>query len=114
MDKPHKKLRGWQIGMEIAQDVYRLTKSFPKEEIYSLTSQMRRCAISIPSNIAEGAARNYTKEFINFLHISSGSLSELDTQLELAKRFQYIEDNEWKKLDQMIQEADRVIIGLIK
>lgn len=114
MDKPHKRLRAWEIGMEIAQDVYQLTKAFPKEELFGLVSQMRRCAVSVPSNLAEGAARNSTKEFINFLYISLGSISELDTQLELSKRFGYVDSNNWTALDQKLQEADRVLIGLIK
>ena len=72
MDKPHKKLKVWQLAMEIVVDVYKLTESFPVEKRFGLTSQMRRCAVSIPSNIAEGAARNTHKEFINFLHIAQG------------------------------------------
>ncbi len=114
MDKPHRKLRAWQIGMEIAEDVYRITKTFPGEELYGLVSQMRRCAVSIPSNLAEGAARNSIREFINFLYISLGSVSELDTQLELSRRFGYISASDWSSLNQKLQEADRVIIGLIK
>lgn len=114
MDKPHKNLKAWQIGMEIVEDAYRLTSSFPNDELYGLISQIRRCAVSIPSNIAEGAARQSIKEFINFLYISLGSVSELDTQLELSRRFKYINQNSWHELDQKLQEADRVIIGLIK
>ena len=89
MDKPHKNLKAWQLAMDIAEKIYSTTDSFPTNEKFGLISQMRRCAISVPSNIAEGAGRNTKKEFINFLHISQGSLSELDTQLELALRLQY-------------------------
>ena len=77
MDKPHKKLKVWQLGMGIVMDVYKLTEAFPEREKYGLTSQMRRCAVSIPSNIAEGAARNTKKEFVNFLHIAQGRLQNL-------------------------------------
>jgi four helix bundle protein len=114
MDKPHKKLRGWQLGMDIAVDIYRTTEAFPAEEKFGLTSQMRRCAVSVPSNIAEGAARNSKKECINFLYVSSGSLSELDTQLELAKRLGYLTKDEWTALDAKLTEEDKVLAGLIK
>ena len=87
MEKPHKKLDVWQLGMDLAVEVYRTTESFPKEERYVLTDQLKRSAVSVPSNIAEGAARQTKNEFINYLHMAQGSLSELDTQLELAKRF---------------------------
>lgn len=78
MDKPHKKLKVWQLAMDIVSDVYRLTELFPLEEKFGLTSQMRRCAVNIPSNISEGAARNTHKEFVNYLHIAQRSLAELD------------------------------------
>lgn len=83
MDKPHKKLKAWQHAMHIVTDVYKLTEAFPSEEKFGMTSQMRRCAVSIQSNIAEGAALNTHKEFINYLHLAQGSLAELDTQLEI-------------------------------
>lgn len=114
MDKPHKKLKVWQLGMEIVMDVYKLTKSFPEVEKYGLTSQMRRCAISIPSNIAEGAARNTNKEFINFLHIAQGSLAELDTQLEMSLRLNFIDQESWMAIDAKMIEADKMLSGLIQ
>jgi four helix bundle protein len=83
--KTHKDLNVWKESMTLAKEVYRLTKNFPKEETFGLVSQMRRAAVSIPSNIAEGAARNSNKEFIQFLHVSLGSLAELETQLLLSK-----------------------------
>jgi len=79
-------LRMWQKGIEIVKDIYMLTSKFPKEEIYGLTAQMRRSAISIPSNIAEGFKRSFPKEYKQFLHISLGSAAELETQpLSFAK-----------------------------
>ena len=79
----------WQKSMKLAKEIYLLTKTFPKEELYGLTSQIRRCAISIPSNIAEGKGRNSDKEFIRFLQIALGSVYELQTQLELSLQLNY-------------------------
>ncbi len=89
-----RELRVWQLGMEVAEKVYRLTADFPKSEIYGLSSQMRRSAISIPSNIAEGQGRDSTKEFLHFLAITFGSICELETQLLLAHRFSYLSDED--------------------
>jgi len=114
MDKPHKNLRAWQLAMDIAEKIYSITESFPTNEKFCLISQMRKCAINVPSNIAEGAGRNTKKEFVNFLHISQGSLSELDTQLELSLRLQYIDKNTWEFLNNMLIEEDKIISGLIR
>ena len=82
----HKDLQVWKIAMDLVTEVYSVTNCFPKEELYGLTSQVRRAAISIPSNIAEGAARQSRKEFVQFLHVASGSVAELETHLLLAAR----------------------------
>lgn len=84
LTKPHKNLDVWKKSLELVKLVYNKTNTFPKSEIYGLTNQMRRAATSIPSNIAEGAARNTKKEFVQFLHIAQGSMSELDTHFEIA------------------------------
>ena len=84
MGKPHEQLEAWKFAMQLVKSVYQLTADFPAEERYGLASQMRRAAVSIPSNIAEGAGRNGEKEFLNFIGISRGSLAELETQLQLA------------------------------
>jgi four helix bundle protein len=89
MGKSFRDLDVWHLGVELAETVYRVTARFPKAELFCLTSQMRRAAVSIPSNIAEGRARNSSREFLHFLSISRGSLAELDTQLELAIRLDY-------------------------
>jgi len=89
--KTHKDLRVFSESLDLVEDIYRVTKSFPKDELFTLTSQLRRAAISVPSNIAEGAARNSKKEFIRFLYISLGSLSEIDAQIEIARRLKYLE-----------------------
>ncbi len=85
----HKELDIWNLSIDFVVIVYQLTKKFPKEELYGLTSQMRRAAISIPSNIAEGAARKTNKENIQFLYIALGSLSELETQFIIAEKLKY-------------------------
>jgi len=86
----HRDLHAWREAMLLVEIVYRATESFPKTDLFGLVNQIRRCAISIPSNIAEGAARNSTREFVQFLGIGCGSLSELETRLELAKRLGYL------------------------
>lgn len=93
----HKDLKVWKESMELVLLVYAATNEFPKDELYGLTSQIRRSSISIPSNIAEGAGRNGSKEFIRFLYISLGSLSELETQIEIALQLNYV-----KNLDEII------------
>ncbi len=88
--KTHKDLRVWQKGMELVEEIYALTATFPQSEIFGLTSQIRRSAVSIPSNIAEGAARGTKEEFIHFLYIALGSLAELETQLLIAQRLGFL------------------------
>ena len=105
-------LKIWQISMDLVEDVYKITSFFPKGEIFALTSQMRRAAVSVPSNIAEGAARQTTKEFIKFLYISLGSLSELETQILIALRLNYIIDTE--KLLFKIKGLKKMIINMIQ
>ncbi len=100
--------------MGITKQVYRITAGFPADERFGLVAQMRRCAVSIPSNIAEGSAGSSDKEFLNFLHISLASLSELDTQLELSNEFGFIDPDTWRHIDEMLTEEDKVLIGLIK
>ena len=88
--KGHKDLDVWKKSMDLVVEAYRFTRNFPKEELYGLTSQIRRSVISIPSNISEGAARNTQKEFIKFLYISLGSSAELETQIMIAERLGYL------------------------
>ena len=90
MARTHRDLRVWQEAMELVQDVYRETAGFPRQELFGLMSQMRRAAVSIPSSIAEGAARGGTREFVQFLSVARGSLSELDTQIAIARRLGYL------------------------
>ena len=114
MDKPHKQLDVWNSAMELCVDAFRATESFPKEQRFCLTDQIRRAALSVPSNIAEGAARQTKKEFTHFLHMAQGSLSELDTQLEVARRLDYLKPDDWKGLDSRVERIDKMISGLIR
>lgn len=86
----HKDLNVYKLSLDFVTEIYKLSEQFPKSESFGLTSQIRRAAVSIPSNIAEGSGRNSTKDFIRFINISSGSLSEVETQIEIAKRLGYI------------------------
>ncbi len=114
MEKPHKRLEAWKLGMELATAVYRVTSEFPAEERYGLTAQMRRAAVSVPSNIAEGAARSTKRDFVNFLHTARASLSELDTQVQLAVALGYAQDNAVRPIDELMTKVDKTVAGLIK
>jgi len=105
------KLTVWQKSMELVELVYTLTSTFPKQEKFSLISQINRSAVSIPSNIAEGKGRGSDREFKQFLYISRGSLFELRTQLEIARRLKYIKSN--KKLKDKIVEVESMLNTLI-
>lgn len=103
----------WQKAMDLVADVYRVTENFPKREIYSLTDQIRRAAVSVPSNIAEGQAHFSKAEFCHFLRHSSGSLAELETQLLIAERLDYTERDQTQKLLEKVAEVGKLLNGLI-
>lgn len=109
--KDHKELDVWRKAIDLVAEVYRTTTQFPKEEVFGLTSQMRRAAVSIPANIAEGAARQSDKEFIQFLHIALGSASELETELLIAERLGYCNDS---SLNERIISIKMMLNGLIR
>ena len=109
--KNHMDLDVWKNSMKLVEKIYKLSSRFPKEEIYGLTSQIRRASVSIPSNIAEGSARNSNKEFIQFLYISLGSTAEVETQLLIAQRLNYIQAIE-NELNDIIT-IKKMINGLI-
>ena len=112
--KGYRELVVWQKGLELVEEIYRLGNEFPREELYSLKSQIQRAAISVPSNIAEGQARGHNPiEFARFLKIALGSLAEVDTQLELAKRLGYLSGEKAKSADDLIAEVRRMLYGLI-
>ena len=104
----------WQKAMRLARETYCLVKLLPMEERYALSDQMRRAAVSIPSNIAEGQSRNTKKEFIQFLHIAKGSNSELMTQFLLCLDFEYLKKEEIQKVMNLCTEIDGLLGGLIK
>ncbi|MDR0868553.1 MAG: four helix bundle protein [Planctomycetota bacterium] len=104
----------WQRAMDLSVDIYRATKRFPKEERYGLTSQMRRAAVSIPSNIAEGNGRNSGSDYLRFLAIANGSLAELKTQILLSERIGYLDPSGAEKLFASANEVGWILAGLVK
>lgn len=110
--KSHKDLAVWQRSLDLVSTVYSVTRTWPKEEVFGLTSQVRRAAVSVPSNIAEGAGRNSSAEFNRFLSIAQGSLAELETQLEIARRIEFPGDIQ--QMQQSIDSIRRMLIGLQK
>lgn len=112
--KTHKDLLIWQKSMDLVTEIYKITKGFPKEEIYGLTSQIRRSSVSVPSNIAEGTVRKSDKEFKQFLFIALGSLSELETQIIIAKNLEYIDQNINDTINLKIIAINKMISSLIK
>ena len=112
--KPHRNLLAWQKCMDLAVAIYEVTDKFPKEEIYGLTSQLRRAGISGPSNISEGAADRTVDQFSNFLSNAIGSLNEIDTQLELAFRLGYLSQSDYGRLFELLDECLALTYGLRK
>ncbi len=111
----HKDMEVYKASMELVKMIYDLCKGFPKEEMFGLTSQMKRAAISVPSNIAEGNGRKSPKELNNFLNIALGSLIELETQLDIAKMLRFsMDEMHHQAIEDQLQKAKRLLIGLIK
>jgi four helix bundle protein len=110
--KDHKDLGVWRVSVDLVEKIYEATRQFPKEEMFGLTAQMRRAAVSIPSNISEGAARQTGKEFMQFLFIASGSASELETQLIIAERLNYLQDP--NQLLGLVSSTKKLLNGLIR
>ena len=114
MAKPHHNLLVWKRALAFVTHIYRMTAQFPAEERFGLVSQMRRAAVSIPSNIAEGAARNTRKEFVNFLYIAQGSASELETQLLICHELGFGDTDASSVLLKELDEISKMILGLQK
>lgn len=112
--KDYRELKVWEKAHEYALSVYKATRDFPKEELYGLTSQLRRSASSVPSNIAEGCGRNSDAELARFLEIAYGSASESDYQLLLAKDLGYLNVDSFKSLSVMVEEIRRMLNGFIQ
>ena len=114
MADAYRDLIAWRKATQLALEIYRSTQAFPKTELYGLTSQMRRAAISIPSNIAEGKGRYSCKEFMQFLYRARGSLLELETQLFIAKELHYLPPTAFQQLQDKAVELGRILNGLSK
>src|SRR5687767_3361020 len=110
MSRPHENLQAWRESMTLVRSIYATTRAFPKEELFGLTSQMRRAAVSIPSNIAEGAARSSRREFAQFLNMAKGSLSELETQLLISADLGFMARNH--EVFQLADYVARLLTGL--
>jgi four helix bundle protein len=114
MLKNYKDLKVWKKSYDLCLKVYKITKSFPKEEVYGLTSQIRRSAVSVPSNIAEGYGRKTTPDYLKSLYIAYGSMCELETQFLMSNDLGYIKDGEIKELKEEMREVERMLKALIK
>ena len=112
--KSYRDLIVWQKSIQLVKEIYRVTKRFPKEELYGITPQIRRSAISIPSNIAEGYGRNSTNDYLRFLQISSGSLYELQTHLEISISLNYLPGEDFERLYEQSMEIERMLSSLIR
>jgi len=106
-------LEVWKKSMELVKEIFLLTKNYPKEELFALTSQTKRAAVSIPSNIAEGMGRQYKKDTVHFLHIARGSIYELETHLNIALMTNIVEQENFTKVILMIDEVIKLLSGLI-
>ena len=114
MLKNYKDLKVWQKSYQLCLDIYKITKSFPKEEKYGLTSQIRRASVSVPYNIAEGYGRKTTPEYIYFLYLAYGSNCELATQIQLSYDLDYVKSEHIKEIEGNIGEVERMLKALIK
>ncbi|MEZ5993458.1 MAG: four helix bundle protein [Planctomycetota bacterium] len=107
-----RELDAWKVSMDLVTEVYRLTKLWPKEELYALTNQIRRAAVSVPSNIAEGQGRGTTRDFLRFIGVSYGSLMEVQTQLLISERLGYQDRKSTERVEQLAERTAKVINGL--
>ncbi|ADB17153.1 S23 ribosomal protein [Pirellula staleyi DSM 6068] len=110
--KSYRELRVWQLSVDLAVEICLLLENFPKHELFGICSQLRRCAVSIPSNIAEGHQRDSTREFLKHLSIACGSLAELETQLLISERLGYLKPEKFSDFTARLQELGRMINGL--
>ena len=110
--RPHKKLKVWQKSIDMVTRIYKITDAFPKKEEFGLTAQLRRAAISVPSNIAEGLTRKSSKDKLHFLNIAQSSLSEIDTQIEIGIRLGYLDQACYESIEGDLMEAQMLLSGL--
>jgi four helix bundle protein len=114
MAQSFRDLKVWQEGMLLAKDIYLMTNEFPKSELYGLTSQMRRCSVSVPANIAEGSGRGSKKDFVQFLHIAQGSLRELETYLLLCEEIGLMTSIAISPLLTQVETVGKMLLGLLR
>lgn len=107
----YRDLKVWQLGIEISLAIYQLTETFPKHEVYGLTSQLRRASVSVPSNLAEGHSRSATKDLIRFVNMARGSLAEIETQLIIARSLNYCDSVEVERILSLTEEESRMLSG---
>ena len=112
MLRNYRDLRVWKLGIELVEDVYRITRAFPKNEVYGLAGQMQRAAVSVPSNVAEGYTRRHRKEYIQDVSVARASLAELDTQLEIAIRLKYIGEEENRMIRDQMESLSKQLYAL--
>ncbi len=112
--RTHKDLEVWKLSIDFVTEIYAITKSYPKEEQFGITNQIRRAAVSVPSNIAEGAGRRSDKEFLQFLYIALGSVQEIDTQLLISLNLEFISKSDYDNLMTKLNQISKMLFGLIK
>ncbi|MDP8211791.1 MAG: four helix bundle protein [Candidatus Zapsychrus exili] len=108
-----KNIKAYELSDKLVIKIYKVVKTFPKEEIYGLTSQLKRASVSVPSNIAEGASRQHKKDYLNFLYIARGSLSETEYLLSLSLKLNYLSDLKYNELEETRKDAAKTLYGLI-
>lgn len=114
MARDFRNIRAWQFADDLTVLVYSKTKKFPKEELYGVTSQIRRAAVSVPTNIAEGASREHKREYLHFLYVARGSLSETEYLLHLSRRLEYFDDADYHELNKLREDTGKLLHGLIR
>ena len=113
-ERPHKRLDTWQKAVELVTEIYRMTEAFPRKEEFGITAQMRRAAISVPSNIAEGLTRKTKKDKLHFLNIAQASLSEIDSQIEISLRLGYVSQQVYEDTEVKVVEVEKLLGGLAR
>ncbi len=114
MARNYKNIKAWMLAKKFALEIYQKTKNFPKEEVYGITSQIRRAAVSVVANIAEGATRQHKKDYLNFLYTSKASLSETECLVGISNELGFLEDEKFKSLDLLCQDTAKSLYGLIR
>ena len=111
--RDYKNIKAYQLAESLVIEIYKITKKLPKEELYGLTSQIRRAAVSVSANIAEGASRRHKRDYLQFLYIARGSLAEVECLIRLANKLEYLSDNDFKNIGELRNEVAKTLYGLI-